>query len=75
MYIYMYVYICSEYDSGPTKDFVFLFYILECPIFFLFSILNIYTCQNKIYNHQSYIYLMCLGMKKLIMIKIKTKTF
>ena len=29
-----------------------------------FSILNIYTCKHKIYNHQSYIYLICLGIKK-----------
>ena len=31
---------------------------------FFFSILNIYTCKHKIYNHQLYIYLICLGMKK-----------
>ena len=31
---------------------------------FFFSILNIYTCKHKIYNHQSYIYLICLGIKK-----------
>ena len=42
---------------------------------FFFSILNIYTCKHKIYNHQSYIYLICLGMKKMIIIKIKIKIF
>ena len=31
---------------------------------FFFSTLKIYTCKHKIYNHQSYIYLICLGMKK-----------
>ena len=46
---------------------------------YLFSILNIYTCKHKIYNHQSYIYLICLGIKKKkkkkkpIIIKIKIK--
>ena len=36
----------------------------DTKIIFFFSILNIYTCKHKIYNHQSYIYLICLGMKK-----------
>ena len=26
-------------------------------------------CKHKIYNHQSYIYLTCLGIKKTIIIK------
>ena len=29
-----------------------------------FFILNIYACKHKIYNHQSYVYLICLGIKK-----------
>ena len=32
--------------------------------FFLISILNIYTSKHKIYNYQSYMYLICLGPKK-----------
>ena len=28
--------------------------------------LNIYTCKHKIYKHQSYIYLIWLGIKKTI---------
>ena len=40
---------------------------------FYFSILNIYTCKHKIYNHQSYIYLICLGIKKTKIIKLKIK--
>ena len=29
-----------------------------------FSIFNIYTCKHKIPNHQSYVYLICLEIKK-----------
>ena len=51
------------------KDFKYL-------VFVFFSILNIYTCKHKIYNHQSYIYLICLGIKKnkkTMLMKIETK--
>ena len=41
-------------------------------LFFIFSILSTYTCKHKIHNHQSYIYLICLGGKTVI-IKIKIK--
>ena len=52
--------------------YTFNFYIVR-SLFFI-SILTIYTCKHKIYKHKSYIYLICLGMKKII-IKIKIKIF
>ena len=32
--------------------------------YYYFSYIKHYTCKHKIYNHQSYIYLLCLGIKK-----------
>ena len=49
-----------------------VFHCASYPIHWpFFSILNNNTCKHKIYNHQSYIYLICLGIKKTIIIKIK----
>ena len=59
----------KNYLSDLYNSFFFFF-------FFFFSILNMYTCKHKIYNHQSYIYLICLGIyikKKTIIVKIKMK--
>ena len=44
---------------------------------FFFLILNIYRCKHRIYNHQSYIYSICLGIKNnnnKIKIKKKNET-
>ena len=32
--------------------------------YYYFFYIKHYTCKHKIYNHQSYIYLLCLGIKK-----------
>ena len=43
--------------------------------YYYFFYIKHYTCKHKIYNHQSYIYLICLGIKqnKTIIIKIEIK--
>ena len=32
--------------------------------YYYFFYIKHYTCKHKIYNHQSYIYLLCVGIKK-----------